>query len=467
MRRFVIFLLVLACGIGAVAAAHVELTKQGDDVIITETVLQGDTAWAQGRTIHLTTLWNQHLCWDLDYTIGGDYAVDSYFEQEYERDVDHGLGVFSSYACVNFGASGTEMKLSGDRGYAPLFRSIAERTADGTEHTETIRLADYLKYYPLEVELYYHKDEYYYDNYEGTDLFDYINGDADAGKKTEIERFINENFAVPVGEDDTAEITVAKDNNGTIYQVGMNLINGNVTDLTGVITESGLYFWTESYNDDGCTVVGGCESLYGPGVYLIPWKVTGTSGTRTVVAPDVEKCRLVYPMDADTRLYITETAWDETQLRFVTWEDGWFRYTALDTKTAQVVAQIDLLEKAYGEDMWLSWAWSDEAVCTQIGDTLVLLWDQNGEVSYEFSVPAGENDNFLAEFKSEYDAITYDGEKLLMVIVSLWWHEAAEFTVCGYDREGLQLLAEYDSTLNEIEQWLGYNSFDTIKPVIE
>lgn len=465
MRRFVIFLLVLACGIGAVAAAHAELTQQGDDVIITETVLQGDIAWAQGRTIHLTTRWNQHLCWDLDYTIGGDYTVENYFQQEYDWDTDSGMRLFYAYATVNFGARGTSLMISGDQGYGRLFLTVADQTANGTVHTETVRLADYLDYYPLEVELYYHNDKYYYIS-ENSDVFDYIYGDANAGKKTEIERFINENFAVPVGEDDTAEITVAKNNNGTIYQVDMNLISGNVTGLSGVATEGGLYFWTESYNDDGYTVVGGGESLYGPGVYFIPWKVTGYSGSSTVVAPDVENCQLIYPMDADARLYITETAWDETQLRFVTWEDGWFRYTALDTKTAQVITQIDLLEMADGEDIWLSWAWSDEAVCTQIGDTLVLLWDQNGEVTYEFAVPAGENDDFVSGFNPSFDAIAYDGEKLLMVRVS-WWYEEEEFSVCGYDREGLQLLTVYDSTLNDIEQWLGYNSFDTIKPVIE
>lgn len=467
MRKIIAFLLVIACGIAALTGAHLTVSAQGDDVVITETVLQGDPAWLSGRTIRTELNWERHLYWDTAYTYGEGYDTQFRFvENDNVVSIGYG-GDFYTYTCTNFGASGGEMDFSGEHGYGPIFRYASENAPDGQETTVTVHVADYLEYYPLEIELHY-TEENRYCYLETSDLFDYINGKDNAGKLYPVERYFNENFPVPVEEDDTAEITIYKNENGVVTDVGMNLITGDTDGLNGITTEHGIYFWVNCYDADGNPVASDMGPE-GPGIYFMPWKETGQKDEsgRLEITPDVEQVTQVYSLELGTFIFLVESAWEGAQLRLLTWEDGWYTFTALDLETRAVKTQFRLAQEPdAGNADYPCWAWNDEVICTQIDGMVYLLWDHDGTITQEFAVPAGENDSAIVGYSRYSDALDYDGEKLIMVCAQTWYHDPG-YIVCGYDREGLQLLAEYDVSVMQIIERIGYDNFDYARPVIE
>lgn len=466
MRKMIAFLLLIACCVGVFCWGHGAVSAQGDDVIITEHVLQGDPAWAAGRNITTQLNWSQHLYWTTNYALDGEYDTRFHFLQQRPAAEEYYGGHCEIWTHTGFGASGG-IDPTGDTGYAPMFRELAEKAVPGEESTFNVRMADYLEYYPLEVDIYYSGEDTYC-GVASTDLFDYINGKPNAGKLNEVERFFHENFPIPVGEDDMAEVSIYKNENGYINSVGLNVLTDNWLSFSGLATEIGIYFWVEAFPIGGDTEISDIGPE-GPGVYFIPWKETGQRNLdgQAEITPDVERVERIYALEPGARIFITDCARDEKQLRFLTWEDGWYVFTALDAATGEEIVKFPLVQhQNIADGDYPDWAWDEEVICTQIGDQVILLWDHDGVITHEFTVPAGESDSFVGSWEPGYDSMYYDGEKLILVSVRTWY-EKPGYLVCGYDREGLQLLADYDVSVMQIIERIGYNNFDYARPVIE
>ena len=87
MRKALIaFCLLFALAVGGMIAIHAEVNEVRDQVVITEEIIYGDKAAAEGLTILAqAALENGHLNWDTTYTIGEQPTSSTKFEYSSEH----------------------------------------------------------------------------------------------------------------------------------------------------------------------------------------------------------------------------------------------------------------------------------------------------------------------------------------------------------------------------------------------
>lgn len=465
-----LMVLVLLCA-GCIITAHGVINTQRDQVVIKENVIYGDKMAAEGLNIIRKCTWDERLHWKTDYNIASEnrYSTEFHFTQnrEYER---YGFGRVTSmlsFGCYTNGGIGSSAGIEHDdiernfKGFEDICLGVMERAPMGSEYAETVKLSDYHEFYPLNINLDMQDQFYLYRDPEISD-FEYVRT-LEGDQCFEVNEALRAFFKIPVPEDETVEVRVYKEEDGTVTEVHLNSYNAQPKScdfhiISEGISDKGVYFAFDCGDDiDFTHIPGGC------GIYLLPYGASFTHDGSTYPTVDTDGLAMVYPLDTD--VVIESLFYDDSMCRLVmiTVEDGAYMFNSIDPDTMETVQRfvIDICREEGG--VWNVTCEEDFVVLYLQGSRLAVLNTASGE-EYELDYvvdlcPADAEELFWYNGSS---VMAYDGERL-----ALAWsieRDSHPYSDCGfcvavYDHSGLRYYGEYESGLMTGEQSNDYGYY--------
>nr|WP_296488252.1 hypothetical protein [uncultured Acetatifactor sp.] len=217
-----------------------KVNGEREGIVITQEILSGDPAAAEGITLELATHWNGHLLWNTEYTIGsGEQAKSSFtFSSEEVRwnRMERKRAYVHHLAGAGYGSAATYTGAAvnpEDFPMSEIIQAAAGRTNPGETHMEMVRIGDYAELYPLDFGMEGGSVEY-------------------GGDYNENVRYLTELFHISTGEDHV-EITTEKNGEGTLTAVSSRMASD----------EEALRFaiaGTSAFGEAGCYYAYECES---------------------------------------------------------------------------------------------------------------------------------------------------------------------------------------------------------------
>lgn len=439
-KSLIISLLMMGLAAISLPAALILADGGKEKILISEEILSGDPAEAEGIVLRIPSHWGRQLLWDTEYVIGGGKAAESSFDfsagqifwKAPEMSVQVGLGF---HMIRDFSATYAAGSTSFDWGYGydEMISSVAERTKSGETNTETIRLGDYSLNHPLTFEIL------------GTNV-------TYEGDYLETCDYLRDFFHIQAAED-RAEVTVEKNDQGEITNVSFRHLDSDdaVVILNGTVDGGeGIYFVycllnvkTNEYADRG----------QNSGIFYFPYKVQ-ESGFLEVDMTQVRKVQ-----DFQGRVIPLEMlADDEGEFLFLAAEDGegcsLFVYR-LEGEIPVLTRQIPV--KA-GHASFCS-------MSLEAGGIL-LTWNDNS-----FSFVAEERGQYREwcggtfpessiPFPGEHVCI-FDGERLALAAYESWY--GTNVLLAVYDEQGQTYSGRYVHSGND-DTDAGYDERSRIVP---
>lgn len=437
MRKLLItFFLLLTLSVSVLVIGHRTVDSLQDQITVTETVLDGDPAAAQGLTVTLDTDCEGQLFWHTTYEIGADPTQDSLPTADFSfsavpvnSPVSISDFLFLEFGSVYYHANGNlrmedlsdsfdpDDSLGASIMMAPA-ADLAARTLPGETSSETVNLCDYYSYYPIGL-------QYRTGGTFGTQL------SIDPGFRDTLTRY----FRIPVSEEIQVTVSISKDEADNIRSASCDLAAGSIPiNNGGIVTEEGFYLilWTKDPADaDLVSHIAG-----GYGVYFIP--VQQSEDDLSPVVSD--RIRNICSMDPEAAqaVYLAESQ-DRTKLFLFTREEDQLVMTVLQKETWEPLQHLILPP-------------GQIQTVTAKDDTLILrIWDgtssrmlvinnEEGAYSVWLDTVMGDVQNLTSNDICDF---CFDGERLA---VAFYVFDSASFRLQVYDRSGLLYEGQYDHT---------------------
>ncbi len=216
----------------ALPAAYAKINSEKESVRITEEVVSGDPLAAEGIKLNVATHWEGHMLWDTQYTIGSEETISDFefASDEVTWKSKESENIHIDYV-TNFGTAAVAGSTRRHEVYlenmwlSEITMAVAERTAPGETHTETVKIADYYEYYPITFYVSSGKRDVYYSYYKEEELF-------------------MELFHIKTSEDDMIEVSITKDRTGIVTGLKCEEADysGWAADDAEAFAENGCYY---------------------------------------------------------------------------------------------------------------------------------------------------------------------------------------------------------------------------------
>lgn len=414
MRRAGILLLALAIlsAVGLISAG-VTVNAARDQVELTQTVLLGDPAAAQGLTIRTRANYQDRLFWDTLLRPGTEAAPETayrFYQTEHHVSTPREPSGVELYTDLDSRFFDSDDRSAAQPGtMAAAYWELFDATPLGEEGTATLRLGDYYDEYPLSFQVdlpgfglaWNSVDEYDPNNL--------------AGQLIDAFRAF---FRIPVLEDETLEIHLRKDTEDQITSWGYG--SGSTGDsfslwTDGIVAADGAYFTFDCHTNDENLVD---TSLIpgGYGIYRLPYSMDYSTDPDGMAVPDPEGLAMVYPLDPNARLLDLTLSQDGKRLLLQTKEDDQFVLTVISLSTLDTLQRLEL---DWGEDSWGYWLYP--------GDGFLVLLLSGDRIFVLDELEDGRYEQILSTPYPDFDELG----------IKLWWSTRA--TVMDYDYEGGRL----------------------------
>lgn len=440
-KSLILWLLMTGLAVFSLPAALILADSGKEKILISEEVLSGDPAEAEGIVLSIPSHWRRNLLWDTEYTIGGGEAKSSFtfssgtvFWKGPETEIYAGLGIN-----MNGDFSGTyapgSTSFDWEYGYYEMICSVAERIESGGTLTEIIRFGDYCPNYPLIFVL------------EGTN----VSYKGDYQKACD---YLRDFFHIQAAED-CAEVTVERNEQGDIIHVSVRHLSSDedvVIFNAAADGGEGIYFVyslrnakTYEYADRG----------QNSGIFYFPYEEQ-ESGFREV---DVTQVRKLQDF-ADNIIPSEMLTDDEEEFLFLAAKDeegySLFVYRLegempVLTRRIPVKADHSSFCRMSLEDGGILLTWDDNSfsfVAEEEGE--YRLWCSGAFP--ESSIP----------FPKEHACI-FDGERLTLVSYESWY--GLNVLLAVYDEHGQIYSGRYVHSGNEdTDAGYDYDTYSRIMP---
>lgn len=457
--RAIVLLLCLVLAAGGVVYAAQAIHGQREAVVVTETTVAGDRSAAAGLVARQKARSGMALCWDLTIPLNDPAAATAGFS----RPVPEGADVWTSpessawfhlQSCalggcaIQFGSGVAfdylEEKSFGLFGVLPLLRDVCDRVPAGETVTETLRLRDYLTYYPFSLDLTLGLSSEDYGTTEPVQGYD--NGSYYGTDGTEdVTQAMNDYFRFPVPEDAMLTVTMCKDGEGRICEISCTPDDDHFDSLDPLSLElsDGLWFSFSRW-DDG--VLDYSEVPGGYGLYHLPVTLEqGRYGLSLVPQPDRMETVLSLP-DGASAVDLRSSA-DGTAL-LLTWSFGMELHCTMVDRATGAVRQDLLLPFGAGEyGDWVDARASLRSLVEQDGLLLFTTYSsfalcgQEADGTYRVLCRGA-----LADTIAEPGYLAWDGERLALASLG----SVAGLDLAVYDAAGtVQYVGRYRTSLNE------------------
>lgn len=479
--------LVLLGGIG-LAAAAVTVGSQENQVTVTEQVFYGDSAEAEGLTVHQQVEYDNHIRWDITYQPGEAPAAETefsfsptMFHDEYEP-YYQGMCIqclpdyHQSYTSLEsgkvqvnsakdqYGARAEELV-----GINKAYHELYKETEAGEDGTKIIHLADYYDYYPLQFEL----DHPNHSTWWNWSLeFDYLASEEGAARDSRLA--ISEYFRIPVLEEETLELDIRKQADGQLWSTGYGSTDSDNYQMwtRSDYTDDAVYFTINNYTSDG-KVMDLSMIPGGYGIYRLAVPSDPSQDAQHIPNKvPVQEVSTIFSLDPATVVTCLQVSEDQTRLYLLTIEDGQHMFTVLDLERCEVLQKMTLgpcsSESSYWdlqfslyekENVLILWLGYVDAV----GDHFaVLIPQENGTFELDFLTERAYVFDYTEDHGSFFsfspETFAWNGEQLAVIErLSNQVHDQQTFCSCAvaiYDASGLVYYSVLDNSL-------GITSFDT------
>lgn len=460
MRKAMILLLLLCVlSISVVCVAAVGIYNAHDQVVLTEQAVYGDSSAAHGLTVQINTTYNDRLLWDTTYRpdepsfTHTDYRFSAYRVNESSDPSYSGLLLESG---VSAGIHNFDPNLQ-QTGLMVAFRELYDSLEPGEEGSTTIRIGDYIDYYPLAVFM----------DFPGgrqTNLEPYLFSDLDFSDEsmTFDEPYVlyrlQQYLKIPVLEDEYIDLSVRKYEQGNHWGTGCGTSDrGDFYYMGSVsaITEDAVYFTFHTRTNKG-RLVDTSQLEDGYGIYRLPfdpgyYDEDGTHIVNNITGVDVDGLEMVYPLDPSVQIQDMHLSPDQTKLLLHSIENGMYVLTVIDMATMEPVQRLELVEWM-DDDLWRLYDEGDFLVVQFYGsEKFLLIAEHDGHYTLKYICNMRPED--APDFEVWYPSLDFDGEKLVISQqlrnnTSQYREETCDFYLAVYDRTGLLYYGEYLSSLS-------------------
>ena len=446
MKRYLVLLpLLAAVSIGTLLAGHKWLDSAQDKIVITEHVLSGDPHAADVTITYRVEDMGQHLFWNTAFSPGHAGESETDFTLSLVRRQSNtrawwrnnyvSLYTFNDIGYVSNGGAGLLENEEQDYPDIPFraVRAVADRTPNGEDRTETVRLADYYEYYPLILDA---------NNVNEGYMFDSIS-------TLEVPKF-GGYFRLKVPEEKQLVITVRKDIDGNLVYLNVEQAELDIDDrlnTRGVVTDSGIYLIAASLTDG--VPDGRLQCPDGPGVHFIPATKNRETEEGFYCWWNVAQVRLFYPT-GDALTVDLSLSRDQTKLLLYTVEAEKLVLTVLDAETGDALQRLALME--FEEDGGLTCLEQDDLVFIQQGNAFCLLQETDGQYETVLTGTPSEDLALYYCYYPECARVVWDGQRMVLAAAaehcSYYNQMEHQLTLGVWDAAGLQFLGAYDYSIS-------------------
>ena len=459
MRRslafFLVLLLAAIVGMGTALAA---ILPARDRVELTETVLYGDRAAAEGVAVRTRNTYDHYLFWDTVCALGEELAVDTDYtfsaSQIRERTpVTYGGIIMNN----SFGLLSPDDPTADPTGLSAVYAQMMEEVQPSQKLRKEVYLKDYFTYYPLGGYLDLPASGL---SWSGTFTTDTT---PEPGTEEYLVLAFQNFFRIPVLETETLELTLTANASGdvTVYGYGSGPGDSYYMSSQSVYTGDACYFTFDCHTQEGGMVD---TSLIpgGYGVYRLPYLPEDAPGPGTSLEVGSRAARIktdelamVYPLDPEAVLLGLTLSPNQTKLLIHQRVENTYVLTVVDLAdmtTLQRLEVADWPETSYGG--WFLYEGDDFLVPVLGWDRLVVLaLAEDGRYEIRFSAeatpPPAEGEEPLYDL-DQFAEMDYDGERL--AVVRNLRHERYSYFICDfslavYDPSGLIYFGEYANSL--------------------
>lgn len=450
MRRTLALLAVLLVISAAwMALAHGAVTAWQDDVVIGQTTLLGSAEAAVGLQITVKPQKQERLFWQTTLMAAEEPKPETEFLYYSYPQYDSSEPVNAVYLYLeglNYGIGGNDIVLeeyesdahhSGIRMVKPAI-DVASRTQAGQTLTEQLYLKDYYEVYPVSLDWSY----------------------ANVGKYAELDQQWSEKLqqwlSIPVSEDTVVEVSVTRNEAGSITDVDCKELSGEQSRFygDGFAAEDGLYFYLNGSPAELRNIACGF------GIYYMPLE-TVKLGEEVAAWPNIDAVENIYPMNPESCRVIALLEREDGTLLLLTEESGipWLTLLTRDGTVKQRLELPDLAE----EESYSIWQGENELLVLKIyaeqrkEDRILVLPRENGLYTLwlEAEFPDNEiwpkDDNYGAYYHDP--VLAFDGERLAIGCLQSNW-QTASFRIMTYDQTGLTYAGFYNHNADEFEDRL-------------
>ena len=449
MRKALIAVcLLFVLGVGGIAAVHADVNGVKDQVVITEKILYGDKAAAEGLTIRAEATMDSHLHWNTDYTIGAEPVTKTEFVfakedrwGDYETD---GLYMASYHQLYDIDGQDWENADSpeGLSGLSLAYWEFLQTLEIGEEKDKLIRIGDYYDYYPFRFTL---ELPNFYMDFDRVDSI--ASGTEQAENMRALEAKLQEYIKIPVMEEENIRISLYRSGEKQASRRGMGSGEGDFYhgEIYNAVTHDACYFIISNRSRDG-KKIDLSQVPGGYGIHVLPYTYSDSEPTTV----DVEGIKMGYPLDEESELLWFDTTPDKKRLLLMTKEtngDCLLRVIDCDgMKTLQETVLYTVTEERqpYVEDC------RDNYILIRTRDGGIILLEERPDGTFErmLDIPVEEHQQVSDGFHTSL----WDGERLVLAVPLNVQHrdegELCGFAAAVYDRTGPLFVGKYTSSLD-------------------
>ena len=436
-KALVLTIALIALSVSAMMFVFVVTDAARNQVNITETAIFGDVSTADGLEILVRTHYGHHLFWDTTYQTDTAKAQTNYlFSQsqinEYPPEEYSGVYLESEIE-YDF-----NLRQEGEQsGIAVAYKELFDQTPVGVEGTTTVRLKDYYDFYPMRVTL----------DMPGNTLgwsSDYYTGAApEPGTEEYIIRAFEDFFQIPVIDDETVNISITKNADGSVggYGGGSTDSDSFYISTLSALTDDVCYFTFDSHTMNG-NVVDTSLIPGGYGIYCLPYNEGGVVKDGLKMSGIlIDELSMVYSLNPKDTVFGLYANPGQTKLLLLTNENNVCVLTVIDLETMESLQRLELATLGEDGSVWNTYYY-DDFFTLWLSENQIAVVDINEEGEYEhrFTVELTDeaDELYLLNTSSVMD---WDGEKL---VVSGILDKAYDRKNTNYSRYCSFYLAVYD-----------------------
>lgn len=420
---FTVLLLVISPVALVVAGWRVD--SQKENIVITEKTLYGNPEEAAGIKVRMVAQWEEHLIWDTVYAMGSGETESSFsFSALGERFKEPGQEDISIDCVTGWGmvmTNGPSAPFDPDGYPLPrIVKALIERTQPGERRTETVRIADYYEYYPLQ--FYLHSEQF--------DVYYFEPGQTEDGRFTDF-------FDIPVSDSQTLNVTLEKDAEGEVIDVQCQADSDIHPISLAAFGREGCYhaYYLEEYAQGLASVLDGTGEEYG--IYYYPYIEENNYNENLTIDPT--QARKV--CDLEPGIALAEMALSETEdvLYLVTKEGQDYYLNVYDVEEEELALRQRIWVRTVNGEMgtennpaWSRLSVQEEGVLMVWRDgSFAFVADRGGEMEF-WRLEQEPMPNPLFFHESVWD---FDGQRLAFVSYVDW--ESVSVNLAVYRQEGL------------------------------
>lgn len=462
-KSLCIFILTVAAGLCSVLYVFRVVDGEKGNIVVTETVLAGDAAAAEGIFVEIGTHWKGQLLWNTVYQPGYVQEAVSSFDfsgqgTAWNNSAWLGWGGRTEYVSLdiepgNFGTayadSGHSNVVTENMPWSRVLQAAANQTTPGETRTVTLRVRDYYDYYPVEMYAVFRGKTGYFPSY------------------CQSKEFTTDFFRLRIPEDEEFLVTVGKDWDGEILDLKCSSAGkGYYPVTTAVLGEKG--YWFSFY------LQGDRDSEELPGEFGGKYAVYWLPSTEKAKA-DYEQMKAAVQLPEGVSPVAMELDGEERFLYLLALRKGQYILLtySVDEGNLTLLQQLLVLDAASDFDVDIK---RDDAGCaahfrkmTVQEDGILLAWE-NGR--FVFISRDGEECRswctgiFPADGETVYafpyeHAFSFDGTRLAIAAFEGW--DSLDSRLLVY-REGQLVYSGYYQYSGELDRELDMSMTDRVMP---